>query len=143
VRRNAIVFALIPLLWASAASAAPFTPGMNFAFRISREHWGGFPNCTSIRREIVPDGSLGDHQGEATLAIEQGPCELEILREQARATEFEHMCALMIHEGGHLRGFDHSTDPRSIMFPEINFVPPVCMRAGERVLNHQFNFPPR
>lgn len=39
------------------------------------------------------------------------------------------ICTAMVHEYGHLMGFEHSTDPRSIMFPGWNFVPRRCLNA--------------
>lgn len=36
------------------------------------------------------------------------------------------LCKLIVHEAGHLRGLRHSTNPRSVMYPQPTRVPAGC-----------------
>lgn len=121
-------------LLAPAAQAAPFTPNLDMAYHLAAEHWGE-PNCTSVDMEIVPNGSLGDLQGEATIATEPEPCFLYLVRKLADPRNFGLACAVEFHEVGHLTGHVHSSNPRSIMFPEVMFIPGPCERAMLWVMN--------
>jgi hypothetical protein len=129
---------------AAPSGAEPFTPELTWAYELANEHWGGVPTqCTSIEFAIVPNGSLGDFEGEATLP-EPGeapqPCWLYLIRRDAAPNWFERACAVIRHEDGHLHGLHHSTSPNSIMYPTVPFVPGQCMDAGLFLLNHPNRF---
>jgi hypothetical protein len=134
-RRFAILFALCAILFVlihRAAEAAPFTPRLNLAYAVANEYWGGPPpNCTSLNREIVPDWEDG-RAGQATIAIEPTPCVLEISTWLATRSPFKYVCAVMIHEAGHLHGFEHSSDRRNIMYPSSGRMPAICIRTIRR-----------
>lgn len=138
---SAVAFMLL-LLGATHANAAPFPPRLLYAYELANEHWGGPPTgCTSIALEVVPNGSIGDDEGLATLP-EPGeapqPCFIRIIQRDAEPNWWERACAVIRHEDGHLHGLHHSDNPRSIMYPEIVFVPSQCARAGLFLMNHPF-----
>lgn len=138
--------ALFLIVAVEDAPAAPFTPELTYAYELANQHWGGPPTaCTSIDFEIVPNGSLGDAEGEATLP-EPGeapqPCFLYLIRRDAAPNYFERACAVIRHEDGHLHGLHHSSDPHNIMYPTVPFVPNQCMEAGLFLLNHPRRFRP-
>jgi hypothetical protein len=119
----AVVVAMLAV--AAPATAAPFTPRLNVALQVAYDYWGGIPaNCTSINRQIVPDGSLARfNEGEATsgvatLATHPQPCHLWVERRLASPVIFATTCAIMVHEVGHLHGYDHADDPADVMNPE-------------------------
>lgn len=41
----------------------------------------------------------------------------------------------MVHEYGHLLGFEHSGNPANIMYPSLNWLPNVCWAWVNRFLN--------
>lgn len=123
----------------SAADAAPFTPELRMAYNMAIRHWGGEPTgCTSVDREIVNDDELSDALGEASVPGpgERIPCFLYIRAELATPQLFIRACAVMRHEVGHLEGFEHSSDPNSIMYPTINILPSECWIASLWLMNH-------
>jgi hypothetical protein len=128
------------LLFSSKSDAAPFTPELSYAYELANEHWHGPPTgCTSIDFEIVPNGSIGDFEGEASEPLPgeaPKPCFLYVIARDAAPNWFERACAIIRHEDGHLHGFGHSDDPNSIMFPDPQFVPSQCASAGLFLLNH-------
>lgn len=117
-------------LWAPAtADAAPFTPHVERAYAAANTYWGGPPaGCTSIDMQIVPEGSLGDHAGEATIpsAGDHIPCFLYLVRNLARPKYTGLLCMIMVHEDGHLHGREHSSTPGSVMFPGVTRLVPFC-----------------
>jgi hypothetical protein len=126
---------------AAPAAAAPFTPQMDYAYRLALQHWGAEPTgCTSIDFEIVDD--MPDREGEATQPDpgERIPCHMYIGRKLASPPWFIRMCAVVRHEVGHLLGFGHSEDPRSIMYPEVTLLPAQCWTASLWLMNHPRRF---
>jgi len=137
--------ALLSLCLAPAAvNAAPFTPELNFAYRLAVEHWGEPTGCITVDAEIVPDafGKANEFRGWATMPApgEQTNCILDIIRELAKPSYFGAACAVIFHEVGHLTGHDHSNDPHSIMYPEVTFAPSACSRAMLWLMNHERRF---
>lgn len=128
------------LLFSDESSAAPFTPELDYAYELANEHWHGPPpGCSTIDFEIVPNGSIGDFEGEATQPLPGAapkPCFLYVIARDAQPNWFERACAVIRHEDGHLHGLRHSSDPTNIMFPSIAFVPSQCANAELFLLNH-------
>lgn len=135
------IAAVIVLVGATPASAAPFTPELDRAYNVAVEFWHTAPsNCTSLDREIVPDAMMPEGaEGWATIPARPTPCVLYIRRTLAAPRWFERACAVMIHEVGHLLGYQHSADPANVMYPEVVAIPGVCDRVGLRELNRREN----
>jgi hypothetical protein len=139
--RRYIASLVVPLALAAPAGAAPFTPELERAYNTALRFWHTEPgNCTSLGREIVADAAMPEEtEGWATIATEPTPCVLYVQRTLAAPRNFERACAVMIHEVGHLLGYEHSADPRNVMYPEVVAIPSICQRVGLRELNRRTN----
>jgi hypothetical protein len=126
---------VVALALAAPARAAPFTPALERAAAAADRYWGTPSNCTSLDRQIVPDGSLpGGADAIATYADAPTPCVLYVERSLARPSQWVRACGVLVHEGGHLRGLDH--DFGGVMAID-SLPPPLCFRAGARELNRR------
>lgn len=132
------VLALVP----ATAQAAPFPPSLKFAYKLATDRWGAEPSaCSSVDRQIVPPGSLGNPQIGAVsgmssyVAPDARPgsvdCILWIDRAYAEPIIFDLLCAVMFHHVGHLLGMEDSADPRSVMNERIP-VPGLCKAKGRQ-----------
>lgn len=139
----AFAIAALGFLAAPPASAAPFPARLDFAYELAVGYWGQEPSaCSAVDREVVPHGSLGSLETKliAGLATQVPPetapgsvdCILWIDRSYAQPVLFSGLCALMIHEVGHLLGMGHSADPASVM-NEKPAIPPICAAKGREL----------
>lgn len=137
-RRFVLLLILGALVAPSSVQGAPFSPGLEYAYRLSLHYWGGAPaNCTSIDFEIVPDDSLEDHAaGMATIPVEPEPCFLYVSRFLAKPNVWGFACGVILHEAGHLHGFEHSPDPDNVMYWTLERLPEICQRAMLFQMNH-------
>jgi hypothetical protein len=124
---------------AAPAHAAPFTPELDRAYNVAVGFWHASPvDCTTLDRQIVPVAAMPEGaEGWATIPAQPGPCVLYLSRTLAAPRWFERACAVLIHEVGHLLGFQHSADPANVMFPEVVAIPGTCWRAGLREVNRR------
>jgi hypothetical protein len=121
MRRFALVLGII-LLGAAPANAAP--PSLNRDFHLATIFWGERPPCASIELIATAHLELEGVIGEATHGEH---CRIAVTRTLAEPWR----CAVVIHEDGHLFGFEHSTDPRNIMYAGPTMpIPGICKRRG-------------
>jgi hypothetical protein len=142
-RLGATIVLIILVAVPTTAQAAPFPPRLNFAYSLATGYWGQTPQaCASIDKQIVPPGSLGNPlsnfaiSGRATQPAEDAPpssvdCILWIDRAYAEPIIFDLLCAVMVHNVGHLLGKGHSEDPRDVMHESIP-VPELCNVKGRQ-----------
>lgn len=139
---SAVAFMLLLFAATAHANAAPFPPRLLYAYELANEHWGGPPTgCSSVNLEVVPDGSIGEDEGRATIPAPDEtpqPCFMQIIQRDAQPNWFMRACAVIRHESGHLHGLDHTDAPGSIMNPAVTFVPSQCARAGLFLMNHPY-----
>lgn len=144
LKRLAVTVALlIAMAVPATAQAAPFPPRLNFAYSLAIDYWGQTPQaCASIDKQIVPAGSLGNPlsgfaiSGRATQPSDDAPpasvnCILWIDRAYAEPIIFDLLCAVMVHNVGHLLGKEHSEDPADVMNERIP-VPELCNVKGRQ-----------
>lgn len=114
----------------------PWDAEAEAAYQVAVEYWGGPPtDCATISKfrapTIIAEGQLA--QGVATRPIEPGEdCAIGIRSGLSTWAT----CAVTVHEVGHLRGLEHTTDPASPMYvgPSPGAVIPGCeaMAGAER-----------
>jgi hypothetical protein len=78
------------------------------------------PPCRRVHVAIRRETPNPLYVGEA-----MAPCDVIIRRSDYT---FLRICALIVHEYGHLAGFEHSKDPNDIMFPARPPRYPPCVR---------------
>lgn len=126
----------------AVAQSAAFPPRLNFAYDLAVDYWGQEPTaCSSVDRQIVPPGSLGNPRigaisGDSThVEADAAPgsvdCFLWIDRAYAEPIIFDLLCAVMVHNVGHLLGLGYSPDPRNPMHERIP-VPELCDVKGQQ-----------
>jgi len=116
------LFAVLGCLYAAHAEAGiygvgrPFAAAEERAYSMADAYWQRQPNlCTSVHREVVAPGALGENVlGRATMP-EATPIECNLFVVEG-LTETE-LCSVMRHEYGHLLGFGHDD-------PELATMPP-------------------
>lgn len=141
--RSAGATCVLALALASPAKAAPFTPELDRAYNVAVRFWDETPTeCATVDMEILPDALMPEGtEGWATIPEPGSDCVLYLQRTLAAPRNVERACAVLIHERGHLLGYQHSTDSRNVMYPQVVRIPGVCKRFGLREMNRQSGRP--
>lgn len=96
---------------------ALFAPVAHAGWRIDRSLaiaqavW--HPTCGQL---TLGYGDPADAGGDASGWAWAGDCKIRI--PNGSHYEFEELCAIVLHEGGHVTGLGHSSNPRSAMYGE-------------------------
>lgn len=130
-RRILILVALVLMLGVAPARAGtvtfdPWQAGLSAAVL----HWGRTPPCWPVGfiRDAPADTMPPGAEMSVTPTVE--PCTIRSAA-MADAESPWQICSDVVHEVGHLLGYQHSTDPADIMYP----IPPVdwaCRRLITR-----------
>lgn len=109
-------------------SFAAFAAWAALGLSASNHYWAGSPSpCPHTYVAMVADG------GEPMAGQWIDPNGTCIIWINAAQGPFDgtQICKLIVHEDGHLRGKQHSTDPRSVMFAPYRSTPmPYRCRAA-------------
>lgn len=104
---------LIFLIFPSAAQAVTWQED----YELANVYWGGpSPLCSSVT--IESDEFLAEPGviGQATIPSEAGTeCSIKMKPGLSMYVQ----CYTMVHEDGHLHGYEHSLDPASIMYRSV------------------------
>src|SRR2546421_6673720 len=105
-------------------------PTLSRYMAIAAAYWGGpEPVCTTQDGQVIrPHAVLADNpQPDVAAWAEVGGCRIWLDTDFWPAPADEQYCNLIAHEWGHLLGYGHSTDSRSLMWPQwTNNVVPGC-----------------
>lgn len=102
----------------AAASAGPPRTALHNSKYVARQAFK--TPCRRVHVEVRKQTPDPRFVGQAV-----HPCSVVIRRGEYT---FHKICALMVHEYGHLAGFEHSTDPNDIMHPARPQRYPPCVR---------------
>jgi hypothetical protein len=134
VTRWVCIFLLVMAIFASSVSPAQsinISQRQASASRIAERYWGG-TNCVGpikFRYQPFPWNVLAfasyDFTSDSNDFLN---CSVNFNSNRAAGLSYAKYCAIMVHEYGHLNGRDHSTNPRSVMYPAITSlnIPRVC-----------------
>ena len=128
-----IVFLILLFVIGISAEANADTKRVQKAQAIAVEKWGNIcDGQVKVYRAELEDGRIA----------EAGDCEVRFQKNMV--LYWESFCTAMIHEYGHLFGYtppakyfnpanpNHSTDPRSVMFPYQTAWHPSCIRGSSK-----------
>lgn len=117
---------------AASSRFAIASPAMTQARAIAARYWGAAP-CSGVVTVVwAPLDPDVNAVSDWTVALDANPAENSdcvITLNQVDAFDWPMLCTVVVHEMGHLSGHEHSTDPRSVMYPVYLGPIPQC-RAG-------------
>jgi hypothetical protein len=107
-------------------------PALRRAFTEAEEFWGRYVSevCSTLHVETEPAWSMGKFLATTDAAFlgRAGNCRIEVRHWLAPCTRFY----VLAHELGHLFGYEHVSDPSSIMQPKYDpeLAAELCQERG-------------
>ena len=120
---------------ASADHGTPYeSPTLTRYLQIAEAHWGApAPTCAGRNGETIQVHAIlfNDLHPDVSAVAEQPGCRVWLDRDFWPAAEDETDCTIIAHEWGHLLGFGHSPDRKSLMYEAPEHGAPDCGVFGE------------
>lgn len=131
----AVALTAVALALPASAQADHGTPllddGLANYFAAAQHHWGGpLPSCVANGTTVIPVHAVlyTDRDASVAARADQPGCRLSLDRSLWRSMGRVEACTVVVHEWGHLLGYGHVEDPRSLM-AEFPAQPPAkCAR---------------
>jgi hypothetical protein len=105
------------------AGPASASPDLNAAVRTAQSVWPSVAQrCGPVQIVI---GALSSVNADSSAETYYSSCLVKIAPATMSTVSDVQLCSLMVHEYGHLAGLPDSSDPNSVMYPQIRPLP-VC-----------------
>lgn len=111
MRRTLTAALLLLALWPATASASAPAPWQQKALALAQQTWR--PACGQLTLSF---GQPPEETADAAGWAYKGDCGINI-RSDKTWLGYPEFCDTVLHEAGHAAGLEHSTNPRSVMFP--------------------------
>ena len=102
---------------------------------IAHAYWGGpIPTCVENGVTVVPAHAILYNDPDPSVAARsmQPGCEIGLDRGHWRTMRPAEACMIVVHEWGHLLGYQHSHDPLDLMAETPIVAPRRCAALGHR-----------
>lgn len=123
-------------------SISPAVASANFPDsyeNLALQYWHTAPRCEQVTYTWMGDLDAVTGVIGAIGAADISGCQMYIKIPYWFDAPKSIRCAMFIHEWGHLIGMQHSTNPHSVMRPEL-YVPHFCNRKGWRATRTTIEF---